>query len=56
MGFAYLNGRYLPEEEAFVPALDRGFIFGDAVYEMVPVYAGTPVALERHVARLQRSL
>lgn len=56
MRLAYLNGRYLPEEEAFVPALDRGFIFGDAVYEMVPVYAGSPIALERHVARLQRSL
>ena len=56
MSFAYLNGRYLPEQEAFVPALDRGFIFGDAVYEMVPVYEGRPLALERHVARLERSL
>jgi len=56
MSVAYLNGRYLPEDEALVPALDRGFLFGDAVYEMVPVYEGVPLALERHVARLRRSL
>lgn len=53
---AYLNGRYLPVEQACVPVLDRGFLFGDGVYEVIPVYAGRPLRLEQHLARLERSL
>lgn len=53
---AYLNGEYLPLEEARVPAMDRGFLFGDGVYEVIPVYAGKPFRLEEHFARLKNSL
>jgi len=52
----YLNGRFLPLEEARVPVLDRGFIFGDGVYELVPVYSRVPFRLDEHLARLERSL
>ncbi len=52
----FLNGKYLPIEEATVPVLDRGFIFGDGVYELVPVYSRVPFRLEEHLARLERSL
>ena len=46
----------MPVEEARVPVLDRGFIFGDGVYELVPVYSRIPFRMEEHLARLQRSL
>jgi D-alanine transaminase len=52
----YLNGRFLPIDEARVPVLDRGFIFGDGVYELVPVYSRVPFRLDEHLARLERSL
>ena len=52
----FLNGSYLPIEEAKVPVLDRGFIFGDGVYELVPVYSRVPFRLDEHLARLERSL
>lgn len=52
----YLNGDFLPIEEARVPVLDRGFIFGDGVYEVVPVYGGRPFRWAQHLARLERSL
>lgn len=52
----YLNGRFLPIEEACVSVLDRGFIFGDGVYEAIPVYSGRPFRLADHLARLQHSL
>jgi D-alanine transaminase len=52
----FLNGRYMPVEEARVPVLDRGFIFGDGVYELVPVYSRIPFRLDEHLARLERSL
>src|ERR1043166_4066298 len=52
----YLNGKFLPIEEAKVPVLDRGFIFGDGVYEVVPVYSRVPFRLDEHLARLERSL
>jgi len=53
---AYLNGEWLPVEEAKVSVLDRGFLFGDGVYEVIPVYNGKLFCLERHVARLKASL
>lgn len=52
----YLNGRFLPLAEAAVPVLDRGFIFGDGVYEFVPVYGRRPFAIEGHLRRLGASL
>ncbi len=53
---AYLNGEFMPIEEARVPVLDRGFIFGDGIYEVVPVYARRPFRWPQHLARLKRSL
>jgi D-alanine transaminase len=52
----YLNGRYGPVSQAQVSVLDRGFIFGDGVYEVLPVYDGKIFRFEHHMARLQRSL
>jgi D-alanine transaminase len=52
----FLNGQLLPLEEAKVPVLDRGFIFGDGVYELVPVYSRVAFRLDEHLARLERSL
>jgi len=52
----YLNAQYLPLAEAKVSVLDRGFVFGDGVYEIVPVYSKKPFRLEAHLRRLQRSL
>jgi D-alanine transaminase len=52
----YLNGEFLPLSEARVPVLDRGFIFGDGVYEVVPVYGRQPFRWTQHHARLERSL
>ena len=52
----FLNGKFLPIEEARVPVLDRGFLFGDGVYELVPVYSRVPFRIEEHLERLERSL
>src|SRR6195256_293185 len=52
----FLNGKFLPIEEAKIPVLDRGFIFGDGVYELVPVYSRVPFRLDEHMTRLERSL
>jgi len=52
----FLNGELLPLEEAKVPVLDRGFIFGDGVYELVPVYSRVAFRIDEHLARLERSL
>jgi len=52
----YLNGRFLPLEDAKISVLDRGFIYGDGVYELVPVYRRRPFRLPQHLARLQHSL
>jgi len=52
----YLNGKYLPVSQAHVSVLDRGFIYGDGVYELVPIYGREPFRLPHHLARLQRSL
>ena len=52
----YLNGRYGPVSQMQVSVLDRGFIFGDGVYEVLPVYDGKIFRFEHHMARLQRSL
>jgi len=52
----FLNGKFMPVEEARVPVLDRGFIFGDGVYELIPVYSRVPFRMDEHLARLERSL
>ena len=52
----FLNGKLLPIEQASVSVLDRGFIFGDGVYELVPVYSRVPFRLDEHLTRLERSL
>jgi len=52
----YLNGEFLPLSEARIPVLDRGFIFGDGVYEVIPVYAGNLFRLSEHLQRLENSL
>jgi D-alanine transaminase len=52
----YLNGQFLPLSEARVSVLDRGFLFGDAVYEVIPSYEGRLFRLHHHLERLERSL
>jgi D-alanine transaminase len=52
----YLNGAWLPLAEARISPLDRGFIFGDGVYEVVPIYHRKPFRLAQHMTRLERSL
>lgn len=52
----YLNGEYLPLSEAKVSVLDRGFLFGDGVYEVIPSYSGQLFRLQGHLDRLQDSL
>jgi D-alanine transaminase len=53
---AYINGEFLPLDQARVSVLDRGFIFGDGVYEVIPAYSRHPFRLPEHLRRLQRSL
>lgn len=52
----YLNGQWMPLFEAKISVLDRGFIFGDGIYEVVPAYGRRAFRLESHLRRLQRSL
>ncbi len=52
----YLNGEFLPLAEAKISVLDRGFIFGDGVYEVIPCYGRRPFRLAEHLTRLQHSL
>jgi D-alanine transaminase len=52
----FLNGDFLPLAEARIPVLDRGFIFGDGIYEVVPVYGRRLFRFDEHLARLNRSL
>ena len=56
MNVVFLNGKLVPAEQASVSVLDRGFIFGDGIYELVPVYSRVPFRMDEHLARLERSL
>ena len=56
MNTVYLNGNFCPDTEACVPVLDRGFIFGDGVYEVIPAYNGRLFRLPEHLQRLQSNL
>ena len=52
----YVNGEFLPLSRASISVLDRGFIFGDGIYEVVPIYHGQPFRMKEHLDRLERSL
>ncbi len=56
MKIVYLNGDYLPVEQARVPVMDRGFLFGDGVYEVIPVFGGRAFRVDEHLQRLDYSL
>jgi len=56
MSVVYLNGDFCPIEQACVSVLDRGFLFGDGVYEVLPAYGGYLFRLDAHLARLDNSL
>ena len=56
LSLAHLNGRFLPLAEAKISPLDRGFLFGDGVYEVIPAYTGRLFHLPAHLKRLQYSL
>jgi len=56
MSTVYLNGEFLPKADAKVSVDDRGFLLGDGVYEVAPFYEGVPLCMDRHLARLERSL
>jgi D-alanine transaminase len=56
MSTAFLNGEFLALEDAKVSVLDRGFLFSDSVYEVIPYYDGRGFALDAHLERLARSL
>src|SRR3546814_20129347 len=52
----YLDGQYVRLGDAKISVLDRGFIFGDGIYDVVPAYGGKPFRMDGHLARLERSL
>ncbi|MDT8281351.1 MAG: D-amino acid aminotransferase [Gammaproteobacteria bacterium] len=52
----YLNGQYLPDREAMVSVMDRGFLYGDGIYEVIPVFGGKLLRAKEHLERLQNSL
>jgi D-alanine transaminase len=56
MTIAFLNGDYMPLEEARISPLDRGFLFGDGIYEVIPSYDGKMVGFEPHIKRMQDGL
>jgi len=56
MSDVFLNGSYVAEDKACVSVQDRGFLFGDGVYEVIPVYGGKLFRLEQHLKRLNNSL
>lgn len=52
----YLNGQYLPLDEAKISVMDRGFLFGDGIYEVIPSYSGHLFHFQKHMERLENSL
>lgn len=56
MSTVYLNGEYLPMEEAKISPMDRGFLFGDGIYEVVPSYPVGMVGFEPHISRMQHGM
>lgn len=56
MSIVYLNGDFIPAAEARISPMDRGFLFGDGIYEVIPSYAGRFVGFKPHIARMQDGL
>lgn len=56
MTIAFLNGSYMPLEEARISPMDRGFLFGDGIYEVIPSYNGKMVGFGPHIARMKEGL
>ncbi len=56
MSIVYLNGQFLPKDEAKISPDDRGFLLADGVYEVTPFYEGAPFCLDRHLTRLEQGL
>jgi D-alanine transaminase len=56
MSIVYLNGEFVPVEMAKISPLDRGFLFGDGVYEFIPSYGGRTIGLDYHIQRLENGL
>ena len=52
----YLNGNFIEKDKAYISIMDRGFLFGDGVYEVFPVYDNKVIGLEPHLNRLQDGL
>ena len=52
----FLNGSFVPQQDAKISILDRGFLFGDSIYEVIPVYQGLPFRLPQHLTRLRSCL
>ena len=56
MTIAYLNGEYVPLEEAKISPMDRGFLFGDGIYEVIPSYGGKTIGTDLHMVRFENGL
>ena len=56
MTIAYLNGEFMPLEEARISPMDRGFLFGDGIYEVIPSYDGRMVGFGPHISRMRDGL
>lgn len=56
MTIAYLNGDYVPLEDAKISPMDRGFLFGDGIYEVIPSYGGKTIGTELHMVRFENGL
>jgi D-alanine transaminase len=56
MTIAYINGEYMPLEETRISPMDRGFLFGDGIYEVIPSYEGRMVGFGPHISRMQNGL
>lgn len=56
MAKVYLNGNLVDQDKAMISPMDRGFLFGDGIYEVIPCYEGKPVGLDLHLARMNRGL
>src|SRR6056297_3424557 len=56
MSIVYLNGDFLPMQEARISPMDRGFLFGDGIYEVIPAYGGRMVGFAPHLARMRSGL
>ncbi len=56
MSVVYLNGQFMPASEAKISPMDRGFLFGDGIYEVIPSYGGRCVGFAAHIQRLQQGL